>query len=765
MVLSSLITAVLLWGVLLPFDSEYPFLPCWLAGVIASATDPVAVVALLKDLGADKALGSLIEGESLLNDGSAVVLFVLVKNAIGYSSGVMPPSWMDPNPGGQYLLVVEALRILAQMLVLGILFGLVIGKITKTLLRYVYNDRLIEGSLLIAVSYVTFWLAELAMGTSAVLAVVVFGLYMNKHRSVISPECLHFLHQAFELICHLLNTMIFVTAGLQLGEQCLQLIYATTSMTNTESTLQIVAAVLLIYPIVLIARGAALALFYPLLKRWGTRCTWKHVCVMWWGGLRGAVGLALAVSVYHTKYDETMWTGRSTGDILLCRDIPTMILMVSCMVVFSTVVVNGITMAPMMRKLKLTEHDELRVFMLRQAWTMIETETKELIDNIQENNIKHFRKVNWGLITANRLREPTWLKAKDVARDYRAAWLQVINMELQSYIGQFEGGHLGSEAFFILDNFMSLLRAQAARDSLGGEELSDLYDKQHEALLKRMRISRQEEQTASDRKSKTAKDRKSKALAISRPDANMPRAKATTAFGCLTSFLTGARAKRAVVNYEVCLAYLWGQRRVQRLTKSMGELFHEIALQHEDNKENSVTVMHQIESCYPHQINQFKSRHVLSRVLRGQRAMIEHLLHDGALSELDASQLEQEVNERLKHMYRDKLPVEFLIDSTKELLSRAGDPFMKRSSVHPEHHHLHEVGIGTVSAVRMQHAGEEHRDRHKRLSDRKDVCFRDPSSDNLGEGIAATTSPQEEDRAIAASIGAQQETDVLHLQD
>ncbi len=59
---------------------------CWLIGTITSATDPVAVVALLKELGTDKALGTLIEGESLLNDGSAVVLYVVIKNWIEHTN-------------------------------------------------------------------------------------------------------------------------------------------------------------------------------------------------------------------------------------------------------------------------------------------------------------------------------------------------------------------------------------------------------------------------------------------------------------------------------------------------------------------------------------------------------------------------------------------------------------------------------------------------------------------------------------------------------
>ena len=86
MITASAVTAALLYAA----NPAWSFWACWLMGIISAATDPVAVVALLKDLGASKALGSLIEGESLLNDGSAVVLFTWVRNTIGYASNTVP---------------------------------------------------------------------------------------------------------------------------------------------------------------------------------------------------------------------------------------------------------------------------------------------------------------------------------------------------------------------------------------------------------------------------------------------------------------------------------------------------------------------------------------------------------------------------------------------------------------------------------------------------------------------------------------------------
>ena len=78
--------------------SDWSFCLCLTFGAIMAATDPVAVVALLKELGAPKTLGTLIEGESLMNDGSAVVLFVWVRNCIGYDYA-MDSAWNKINKG------------------------------------------------------------------------------------------------------------------------------------------------------------------------------------------------------------------------------------------------------------------------------------------------------------------------------------------------------------------------------------------------------------------------------------------------------------------------------------------------------------------------------------------------------------------------------------------------------------------------------------------------------------------------------------------
>ena len=129
------------------------------------------------------------------------------------------------------------------------------------------------------------------------------------------------------------------------------------------------------YIAVLVARGGAMMLYYPLLKRLGTGCTWKDAIVMWWGGLRGSVGLALGLSIHHTLYDRKMWGDGAAMHwgvpldlrTLDCRDQPMMVLYLSVVVVVSTVVINGVTMAPLMKALRLTDVPQDRRFMLQMA--------------------------------------------------------------------------------------------------------------------------------------------------------------------------------------------------------------------------------------------------------------------------------------------------------------------------------------------------------------------------------------------------------------
>ena len=151
---SSLLNALVLMALYSEWES---FTFGWLGGTILSATDPVAVVALLKEVGAAKTLATLIEGESLLNDGSSVVLFTFIMSLV--RAGFLVTTYEDDIPWTKHP-VLELLRITAQMLVLGPIFGWAMGRFCCRLLRSVYNDMVVEVAIILSCIYLTFWISE-----------------------------------------------------------------------------------------------------------------------------------------------------------------------------------------------------------------------------------------------------------------------------------------------------------------------------------------------------------------------------------------------------------------------------------------------------------------------------------------------------------------------------------------------------------------------------------------------------------------------------
>ncbi|CAH1803170.1 unnamed protein product [Owenia fusiformis] len=253
------------------FTYEWTWTESMMFGSILSATDPVAVVALLKDLGASKQLGTLIEGESLLNDGAAIVLFkVFLKLA---------------TPG-MTMAGHEILFEFLQVALGGPAFGLVMGKLTTYWLSKIFNDALTEITITLASTYVTYYIGEQFLKVSGVLAVVVLGVIVSAEKTSISPEVEAFLHRFWEMLAYLANTLIFILVGVVITERALG------GITGLDAFYM-----LALYFAITVIRGITIGFFSPILARIGYGLPWRNGLVMTWGGLRGAVGLALALQV------------------------------------------------------------------------------------------------------------------------------------------------------------------------------------------------------------------------------------------------------------------------------------------------------------------------------------------------------------------------------------------------------------------------------------------------------------------------------------
>jgi len=625
MIVASAVTGGLLFAQTTNQAMGWTFWQCWLVGIINSATDPVAVVALLKDLGTDKNLGSLIEGESLLNDGSAVVLFTWVKNVIGYDHSTVGPSWMFSAQGDETyaryggLVGVELLRVVAQMLLFGVLFGAAAGKICCFLLRRVYEDAIAEVSLMVGISYLLFWLSELLMGTSAVIAVVVMGLVVNEGKGAISPGSLHPIHTLFGVVAHVLNTLIFAICGSKLG------IIVASGTFFEQSEFYLWAT---IYPIVLFARGVAVLAFFPLLRRLGTGCTWKEAVVVWWGGLRGSVGLALALVLFHTNWSNDMWGGKPFYDEqssvqeglapLLCTDVPSSALLMTCMVVLLTVSVNGILMAPLLSALGLTKTPEVRRFAVRKALAMLSKRMVDFIAALQAD--KDLAHADWDEVSSilpldkwrvsHQTTATTEEEAVKVANGCggcrckktgpavagkehdmeRNAWLHTIQMERSSYLAQYEKGTLASEAFGALEASIAPLAAAANDAHKSSAEIHTMYDAAHEALVQKV-VQRVE---------------------------------------CASMSVS--------VAWNVAIGFKHAMRDVAHLTHD-DEAYAGVTTAHKASLARTGALVATLVGNHADLVKALETRYAKKLVLHQQVELLNHLLHEGVVSDLDAASL------------------------------------------------------------------------------------------------------------------------------
>lgn len=272
-------------GVLAQWNVEagaFVMLASMLFGAVVSATDPVAVVALLKELGASKKLGTLIEGESLLNDGTAIVAFVLL-------FGVVTGSQFFVDTGS---FLSDAAKGFGQIGAAGGLLGVLLGLLAILWVRKVFNDPLIEVTVVLVTSFAVFFICEHFFHVSGVLGLVALGIVLaGVGKTRISPEVEHFMHEFWEFIAFVANVIIFIVVGVVIAQK-------------VEPSGMDYAILGLVYMIIHLVRAINMGVFYPLMRKAGYGLPPRDAIVVWWGALRGAIGLALALVVYsaHLEY-------------------------------------------------------------------------------------------------------------------------------------------------------------------------------------------------------------------------------------------------------------------------------------------------------------------------------------------------------------------------------------------------------------------------------------------------------------------------------
>jgi len=296
-----LVGGIVSWGTGLALPAALVF------GALVSATDPVSVIALFRSMGVPRRLQVLLESESLFNDGTAIVVFDLV--VIASLKGLETFNW---GTG-----LADFVRVSGG----GIVIGLVLGSIISQVIGQI-DDHLVETTLTSILAYGSYLIADV-VGVSGVLAVVAAGLVNgNIGPRGMSPTTRIVVFNFWEYVAFLANSFIFLLIGLQIEPAVL--------FENWRFILWAIMGVL-------VARAITVYGFSWIGRDFPGK--WRQV--LYWGGLRGAICLALALSLPEALGSTTI-----------------QIKVMAFGVVLFTLLVQGFSMAPLVRRLGIVERTE-----------------------------------------------------------------------------------------------------------------------------------------------------------------------------------------------------------------------------------------------------------------------------------------------------------------------------------------------------------------------------------------------------------------------
>ena len=317
----------------------------WMFGAIVSATDPVAVVAVLQTLGAPQKLGHMIEGESLLNDGSAVVIFLVFKGLLSHQIQE------DGGAAGGVKMMFLVLRLAGGGLVLGAAFAYLVYVWLRASRRL---NADIEISILVLSVYLVFYVSEFVFGASGVLATVVYGLCLaSKRHLFMTVETAEQNEVVWGEIGYVANSFTFALAGLIfyriVSSYDLNMVANEVRVDERfDRGIQLLLAVALYFILFFVRLFAIFAHFHllRLVTKEGYKVEWKEAVFMTYAGLRGAVSLCVALFVDHMDNVPQL-----VKDVIIFH---------TCLCVFFTIFINGITAGAVYKWLKLGAAGDVR---------------------------------------------------------------------------------------------------------------------------------------------------------------------------------------------------------------------------------------------------------------------------------------------------------------------------------------------------------------------------------------------------------------------
>jgi CPA1 family monovalent cation:H+ antiporter len=395
-------------------------------GALISATDPIAVTALFRSLGVPKRLGVLVEGESLLNDGTAAVLFSLILAFVAHEGGTV---------GGATLSFVTVVG-------LGAFVGIAVSFAASKVIQQV-DDPMIEITLTTIAAYGSFVLAE-QFHASGVIATVAAGMVCGNYgaRTGMSPSTRIAVESFWEYVAFALNSIVFLLIGLDVHVDALAASWE---------------PILIAYLCVTLGRAVVIYAVAGLMRPTREAIPWSWTAILAWGGLRGGLSMVLVLGLApgfpHRELLVTMTFG----------------------VVVLSILVQGLTMAPLLARLgigmKGAERDayEVRHAMLRASQAAL----REL-RSMSEEGLVHpdvlgsFREDLEARVKEDEeaIRQLHMEKADLWAEEVRGVRRRLLLVQKQQLIDSLQRGLIGQHAF---ESVLKELDAELLRLETGSE--------------------------------------------------------------------------------------------------------------------------------------------------------------------------------------------------------------------------------------------------------------------------------------------------------
>ncbi|XP_053617936.1 sperm-specific sodium:proton exchanger-like isoform X2 [Plodia interpunctella] len=254
-------------------DATWSFPMAMLFGVICSPIYPMGVVRRMKEMTKGKYMSVLLQGEGLIGDSTVMIEFTVV---FGYiAMAVTEPS--------------QIALLITRYAGGGILMGILMGKISGTLLTLTYYDLLSSVAITIAAAYLTYYIGEKFFYISGLLATTIAGVLVSNIKSTIAGDVEQVLSNFWMILAHTANTLVFTMIGVVIFDK----VYDVISVRQA-------ALILVTYMTVYCARFIMYACMMPLLQRIGYGISWQHCLAGVWGGLRGPLSMSLALIVIQT---------------------------------------------------------------------------------------------------------------------------------------------------------------------------------------------------------------------------------------------------------------------------------------------------------------------------------------------------------------------------------------------------------------------------------------------------------------------------------